>query len=266
MRSEELRITIVQANQQWENKAANFSMYRQLLPEGLHTDLIVLPEMFHTCFTMNAHSFAESMENSAGINFLKSIARQYNAVVYTSLIIQENDRFYNRGVWVEPDGKIETYDKRKRFGMAGEDQVFAAGQLEKIVALKGWKFNLQICYDLRFPENARNGLLNGEARYDVLIYVANWPERRASHWRSLLVARAIENQCYVIGVNRVGLDGNSLNYSGDSAVINALGENISHLQQHEQGVETIVLKSTDLLDVREKLPFLKDSDYRSFEI
>lgn len=263
---EELRVTLVQADQQWENKLANFNLYKQLLPENLQTDVIVLPEMFHTCFTMQAASYAETMENSEGIAFILELSKKYNAAVYTSLIIREQEQFYNRGVWVTPDGAIEVYDKRKQFGMAGEDQVFSAGKKEKIVHFMGWKINLQICYDLRFPENVRNGMIGNDARYDVLIYVANWPERRASHWCHLLEARAIENQCYVVGVNRVGVDGNDLNYSGDSMVVDALGETLSHLKPQEQGVETVVLNRTDLASVREKLPFLKDSDYRSFEI
>ena len=263
---EELRVTLVQADQQWENKLANFNLYKQLLPENLQTDVIVLPEMFHTCFTMQAASYAETMENSEGIAFILELSKKHNAAVYTSLIIREQEQFYNRGVWVTPDGAIEVYDKRKRFGMAGEDQVFSAGKKEKIVHFMGWKINLQICYDLRFPENVRNGMIGNDARYDVLIYVANWPERRASHWCHLLEARAIENQCYVVGVNRVGVDGNDLNYSGDSMVVDALGETLSHLKPQEQGVETVVLNRTDLASVREKLPFLKDSDYRSFEI
>ena len=264
--SEELRVTLVQADQQWEDKLANFNLFKQLLPENLQTDVIILPEMFHTCFTMKAASFAETMENSEGIAFIQELSKKYNAAIYTSLIIREQDHFYNRGIWVTPNGMIETYDKRKRFGMAGEDQVFSAGQNERIVEFRGWKINLQICYDLRFPENVRNGMIGNDARYDMLIYVANWPERRASHWRHLLVARAIENQCYVVGVNRVGLDGNALNYSGDSMVINALGETLSDLKPNEQGIETVVLNKTDLTGIREKLPFLKDSDYRSFEI
>jgi predicted amidohydrolase len=263
---EELRITLVQADQQWENKLANFSMYKQLLPENLQTDILVLPEMFHTCFTMRAAEFAETMEHSTGIAFLKELSKKYVAAVYTSLIIQDQDRFYNRGVWVTPDGKVEVYDKRKRFGMAGEDLVFAAGEKEKIVHYNGWKINLQICYDLRFPENVRNGLVGKEARYDLVLYVANWPERRATHWRQLLVARAIENQCFVAGVNRVGVDGNGLNYRGDSMVVDALGETLSTLKPNLQSIETVVLMKSDLEEVREKLPFLKDSDYRSFEI
>lgn len=267
MKSEDLlRVTLVQANQKWEDKQANMENYTRLLPADLTTDLIVLPEMFHTSFTMEPQVLAETMENSTGLEFLKSLSKKYQAAVYTSLIISEKDCFYNRGVWVTPDGSITTYDKRKRFGMAGEDRVFSAGDQEVIVTWKNWKINLQICYDLRFPENVRNGLVDGEARYDLLLYVANWPERRALHWKSLLVARAIENQCVVVGVNRVGVDGNDLNYSGDSVVVNALGEILAAPKPGHECIETIVLNKRELNEVREKLPFLKDSNYRSFEI
>jgi omega-amidase len=263
---QDLRITLVQANQIWEDKLANLAHYEALLKEVKTTDLIVLPEMFHTCFSMRPERLAEKMDSSIGLDWLKKQADTRNAAFYTSLIIEEDGKYFNRGVFVEPDGTITEYDKRKRFGLAGEDIVFAAGNSERIVHYKGWNINLQICYDLRFPENVRNYLVDGEARYDVIIYVANWPERRSTHWTTLLKARAIENQAYVVGVNRVGEDANQLIYSGDSLLISALGETISNFQQREESVETHVLKMSDLHQIRENLPFLKDSTNRSFEI
>ncbi|MFN5983658.1 MAG: nitrilase-related carbon-nitrogen hydrolase [Fluviicola sp.] len=254
----DLNVTLVQADQVWENKAANFSNYLNLLSGLEQTDLIVLPEMFNTAFSMNAEELAEEFDLSESIEWLKQLAKVKNAAVYTSLMIQSNGNFYNRGVFVRSSGEIEFYDKRKRFAMAGEDTVFSAGNEEVIVDYLGWKINLQVCYDLRFPENIRNEMKDGKAKYDLLLYVANWPERRVTHWKSLLVARAIENQCYVIGVNRVGTDGKGLTYSGDSFGISPLGEKIGEIQQFEQKSETINLDVQLLTETREKLPFLKD--------
>jgi predicted amidohydrolase len=254
----DLKVTLVQADQVWENKEANFSNYLNLLSGLEQTDLIVLPEMFNTAFSMNADELAEEFDSSESIEWLKQLAKVKNAAVYTSLMIQSNGNFYNRGVFVRPSGEIEFYDKRKRFAMAGEDTVFSAGNEEVIVDYLGWKINLQVCYDLRFPENIRNEIKNGKTKYDLLLYVANWPERRVTHWKSLLVARAIENQCYVVGVNRVGTDGKGLTYSGDSFGISPLGEKIGEIQQFEQKIETINLDVEFLTETREKLPFLKD--------
>ena len=251
-----LKVTLVQANQVWENKGANYLNYEQLLV-GVETDLIVLPEMFHTGFSMNAAKLSEKWGDSEGINWLRKIAFNKNAAIYTSLIVEENQRFYNRGVFIFPTGEIEFYDKRKTFGLAGEDQVFTAGTRETIVVYKGWRIQLQICYDLRFPENVRNKIDSNQIpSYDVIVYVANWPEKRILHWNALLKARAIENQCYVIGVNRIGTDGNNLVYSGDSKAINALGTVLT--EKSEENATTSVLDMNELNEIREKLPFLKD--------
>jgi omega-amidase len=253
----DLRITLMQANQIWEDKQANLRHYEQLI-SGVSTDLIVFPEMFHTGFSMNPEKLAEKMTDSQGIAWLKRIAAEKNAACFTSLIIEENNCFYNRGVFVEPAGKITVYDKRKCFGLAGEDLIFTAGKNTAIVAYNGWKINLQICYDLRFPEICRNEIKDETALYDVLIYVANWPERRKHHWNSLLVARAIENQCFVVGVNRVGTDANALSYSGNSVVINALGETEATTNEIEECIVTAIIDKKALNDIRSKLPFLKD--------
>lgn len=250
-----LRITLVQADQIWENAEDNFKSYSRLL-KGVETDLILLPEMFQTCFSMNTH-LSESFEQSQSINWLKEMAREMNAAFYTSLMIEEEGKFYNRGVFVQPNGNISTYDKRKTFGLAGEDKHFTGGKSETIVNFKGWNIQLQICYDLRFPEIVRNQISNDNAAYDVILYVANWPEKRSEHWKALLKARAIENQCYVIGVNRVGIDANGFNYSGDSRCIDALGIEES-LSPGKEEVRTIVMKKNDLDKIRELLPFLKD--------
>jgi omega-amidase len=253
----DLRITLVQANQIWEDKQANLNHFEQLIAE-VETDLLVFPEMFHTGFSMNPEKLAERMMDSQGLTWLKRIAAEKNAACYTSLIIEENNCYFNRGVFVEPSGKITSYDKRKCFGLAGEDMIFSAGNSSTIVDYNGWKINLQICYDLRFPEICRNEIKDETALYDVLIYVANWPERRKHHWNSLLIGRAIENQCVVIGVNRVGTDANSLSYSGNSVVINALGEITATTNENEEQIVTSFISKESLLETREKLPFLKD--------
>ncbi len=260
---QDLRITFVQADQIWEDKTANLKHYEALLKPVTATDLILLPEMFQTGFSMNTGSLAENMENSPGISWLKQQAAEKNAAFYTSLIIEEDGNYYNRGVFIAPSGDITCYDKRKLFGMAEESDHFTAGTKEVIVDYLGWRINLQICYDLRFPENCRNGEIDGEAVYDVLLYVANWPERRIKHWSVLLPARAIENQCYVAGLNRVGRDNLGLSYNGQSKLINLFGEEISNLSDTES-VITCSISYLELKQSREKLPFLKDSNYRLF--
>lgn len=259
---QDLRITLIQADQFWEDKKANLKHYEALLQSVSHTDLVLLPEMFQTGFSMNVAALAEQMDNSPSIEWLKTQATEKKAAFYTSLIIEENDNYYNRGVFVEPSGQIHIYDKRKLFGMADESVYFHAGNKETIVEYLGWKINLQICYDLRFPENVRNGEINGQAAYDLLLYVANWPERRIQHWSALLPARAIENQCYVAGLNRIGKDNTGLHYNGQSKLINLLGEEISNLSELES-VNTVSISYSELKRLRENLPFLKDSKYRS---
>jgi predicted amidohydrolase len=252
---QDLRITLVQANQAWEDKTANFNNYTRLLL-GVESDLIILPEMFQTGFSMNAGELAEDFENSESINWLRRKSKELNAAIYTSVIIRENMSNYNRGVFVFPDGNLKTYDKRKRFALAGEDKYYSAGSTETIVEFKSWKINLQICYDLRFPELIRNRMENGQPAYDLLLYVANWPERRRKHWITLLNARAIENQCYVAGVNRCGEDGKGIIYSGDSAVYDPFGEQVISCD-HEEATSAVINFSV-LAEIREKLPFLND--------
>lgn len=252
-----LRVTLVQANQVWENKTANFKNYSRLL-EGISTDLILLPEMFNTGFSMNAADLAEDFDASASIDWLKQESRQRNAAFYTSLMVRDRGNYYNRGVFVEPSGAVHYYDKRKTFSLAGEDTVFSRGVQERIVHYSGFNFQLQICYDLRFPEIGRNRLDSNQFPvFDVMLFVANWPEKRTEHWKALLKARAIENQCYVIGVNRVGKDGKELNYSGDSLLIDALGDAQGCLPEKE-GAVTFVIKKDELNKIREMLPFLRD--------
>lgn len=260
-----LKLTLVQAHQSWEDKPANLQHFEALLADLGETDLILLPEMFHTGFSMNGAALAETMEHSAALEWIKRMAAEKQAAVYTSFIARDGEHLYNRGVFVRADGSVAVYDKRKTFGMAGENAVYASGAGERIVEYKGWKINLQICYDLRFPENVRNGIADdGKPRYDLLLYVANWPARRIAHWNALLPARAIENQCVVAAVNRVGTDANGLDYSGDSAVYDALGERKLSFEKGAESVQTVEISGTALDEIREKLPFLIDSDYRLF--
>jgi omega-amidase len=256
----DLRIALLQTDQKWEDKHANLTRFEEqisLISEPV--DIIVLPEMFHTSFSMNAQELAETMDNSLGLDFLRKNANEKNCAFYTSLIIKEGAHFRNRGVFVEPDGKVHIYDKRKSFGLAGEDKVFTNGTKETIVSFRGWNIQLQICYDLRFPEIIRNSINEaGDVAYDLVLYVANWPAKRVLHWTTLLKARAIENQSYVVGVNRVGTDGNGLVYSGDSIVSDPLGAAISTVTGEEDCL-IATISSVVLQETRKNLPFLKDS-------
>ena len=253
-----LTIALVQVNQIWENKPRNLGLYEQLISKLKNIDLIVLPEMFNTSFSMKPKNLAEEMNDSHGIKWLKKHAKQKQCAIYTSLIIKEHNKFFNRGVFIYPDGNIDFYDKRKCFSLVNEGDYFKAGDKEKIVSYLSWNINLQICYDLRFPLNVINSFTKDESpKYDLLIYVANWPEKRIKQWDILLKARAIENQCFVLGVNRTGTDGNNIKYSGNSVAINPIGKNLSTLTDKET-VIVVKINKKELINIREKLPFLKD--------
>lgn len=255
---QDLKVALVQANQVWETKHENLDHFSTILENIDGVDLILLPEMFHTGFSMQAELLAEETESSLGIAWLRETAKKHSAAVYTSLIIKEKERFYNRGVFVFPTGEMKTYDKRKSFGLAGEDEVYTAGEKESIVKFKDWNFQLQICYDLRFPEIVRNRILpEGIPAYDVVLYVANWPEKRKEHWNTLLKARAIENQAYVLGVNRVGSDNKNQVYSGNSVAIDALG-NAEMCPENKEDILFYTLRKEPHLSVLQSLPFLKD--------
>lgn len=255
---QDLRIALVQAHQVWEDKNANLAHFSGLLAETEQVDLILLPEMFQTGFSMNAEQLAEEMIDSVSIKWLKDLASKKNAAIYTSMIVREHGKFFNRGLFVEPNGTITVYDKRKTFGLAGEDLTYSAGTEERIVHFKGWNLQLQICYDLRFPEIVRNRMTSNQLpAYDVILYIANWPARRNEHWKALLKARAIENQSYVVGVNRVGEDANGLSYSGDSVVVDALGT-VNFCEPGNEEVKIVTLLNENLSSTRELLPFLKD--------
>lgn len=257
----DLVVTCVQSIQYWEEKPANLKHYDELLATSnlKKTDVLLFPEMFHTGFSMQAEKLAESMDNSEGIQWLKEKASQLDCLVITSLIIEANAQFYNRMVACFPNGEMRWYDKNHLFSLAGEDQNYTAGTTKSIVTFRGWKINLQICYDLRFPESCRNSIgKDGKPEYDLLVYVANWPTRRISHWDILIPARAVENQCYVVGVNRVGQDGNAIQYDGHSMVVNPLGDKDAFYGKGEELVFQSTLSREKLDQTREIIPFLKD--------
>ena len=255
MAAQQLKCTLIQPDIIWEDKQANIAMYEQYIagvPEK--TEVVILPEMFTTGFSMAPERLAETMEGPT-VHWMKTIARKYTCILTGSLIIEEDGNYYNRMLWVQPDGVIGKYDKRHLFGYAKEDEHYTAGENRLIVSVKGFRICLLVCYDLRFPVWARNK----NEEYDVLLYVANWPERRSMAWKTLLQARAIENQSYVIGVNRVGDDGNHIHYSGDSSVFGPLGEQI--WQESNKAVcHTVILEKEVITEARQHFPFLKDAD------
>ena len=259
-----LTFTLMQADLHWEDKEANLRMFEERI-NGLQqkTQVVVLPEMFSTGFSMKPEQLAETMEGTT-VQWMKKTAAEKKIILTGSVIIKENGHYYNRLLWMLPNGQYGQYDKRHLFAFAGEDQHYTGGTQRLIASVNGWKINLLVCYDLRFPAWARQQFdSNRNFEYDVLIYVANWPEKRSLAWKTLLQARAIENQCYVVGVNRVGKDGNEIYHSGDSMVIDPLGEVLYH-KTREEDVHTITLDKEHLQQIREKFPFWRDAD--SFEI
>ncbi|MBC7936872.1 MAG: amidohydrolase [Rhizobacter sp.] len=259
-----LTITTIQTDLHWENKTANLRMLEDKLRNlEQSAEVVLLPEMFSTGFSMRPEALAETM-NGETVSWMKEMSAHYRIVLAGSVIIKEGDKFFNRFIWMLPNGQYGIYDKRHRFAFGGEDKFYTAGNKRTIASVKGWKINLQVCYDLRFPVWARQQNNVNEAgenlpEYDVLIYVANWPERRSHAWKTLLCARAIENQCYVIGVNRVGKDGNDIYHSGNSMVIDPLGEVLYHMAD-EEDIFTITLQKEHLENVRNKFPFWRDGD------
>jgi omega-amidase len=258
-----LTVTIIQTKLFWENKHANLRMLEEKInsiPEK--TEIVVLPEMFSTGFSMKPEELAETMEGET-VSWMKEMAAK-NAVILTgSVTINEEGKYFNRLIWMLPNGQYGFYDKRHLFGFAHEDEHYHPGAKRLIASVKGWKINLQVCYDLRFPVWARQQvkIMDEEMlpEFDLLIYVANWPERRSHAWKTLLCARAIENQCYVVGVNRVGKDGNDIYHSGNSMVIDPLGEVLYH-NPDDEDIFTLTLEKEHLDNVRAKFPFWKDGD------
>ncbi|WP_091392393.1 amidohydrolase [Flavobacterium noncentrifugens] len=248
-----MKIVLIQAPLVWENPEANRSYFLQKIAGTTEAELIVLPEMFSTGFTMHPKNIAETMDGES-IRAMKSWAAQKNAAVAGSVVIEENGHFYNRLVFVFPSGEIKTYDKRHLFSLAGEEKTYTPGSEKLIVEYLGWKICLLVCYDLRFPVFSRN-----VEDYDLLVYVANWPKVRINAWDILLKARAVENLVYTVGVNRVGFDGNGHEYSGHSQVVDFLGNEVLPAQENE-GVFVVEIDKEDQNETRKKLGFLNDKD------
>lgn len=251
-----MRLTIVQSSLIWENAEANLLQFSQKL-ESLRgsTDLIILPEMFSTGFSMDAAKLAEPMEGPT-MSWLKSQAASLGAAITGSFICLENGRYFNRLAFVFPDGRFETYDKKHLFVLTHEQDNFSSGNKKLVLEWQGFRIRPLICYDLRFPVWSRN---DAQDPYDLLIYVANWPMRRSLHWRSLLAARAIENQAFVAGVNIFGSDGNGFGYTGDSTLFDFSGQQIFQISGKE-GMFTTSISTEELQAYRQQLPFLADAD------
>lgn len=249
-----MKIALIQSDLYWEQPDKNRNHFEQKINEiSEAVELIVLPEMFATGFTMNAKEVAETMQGET-VLWMQSLAKQKKSAITGSLIIEENKQYYNRMLFVFPDGKMQQYDKRHLFSLAGEDQFYTGGTQKVIVDYSGWKICLQICYDLRFPVFARN-----VENYDLLLYVANWPKVRINAWDALLKARAIENLSYVIGVNRVGSDANNYEHVGHSQVVDFLGNYVLDPQENED-VFIVQIDRNVMLETRKKLDFLGDKD------
>lgn len=282
---QDLSVTLIQTDLYWENPIANLANLEEKIAQiSTQTDLIILPEMFNTGFTMNAKAVAEPM-NFTTFKWLRQQAKKANAVVTGSFIVKEGDKFFNRLIWMRPDGSYEKYDKRHLFRMGNEHLTFTGGTERIIIELKGWKICPLICYDLRFPVWSRQvhshqgtkALREVESEptsniqhpasntYDLLIYVANWPAARSQVWDTLLQARAIENQSYCIGVNRVGNDGMGLNYSGNSAIIDFKGNPVFY-QKELEVIHSQILNYQELIDFRAKFPAYLDADDFTIEL
>ena len=256
-----LTISLIQSNLFWEDKARNleqFSSKFEVLPK--ETQVVILPEMFSTGFSMKPEQLAETMDGTT-VEWMKNMSSKHRKIITGSIIIEEEGHYFNRLIWMLPNGEYYHYDKRHLFAYGEEDKHYTAGEKKLIVQVNGWKICLMVCYDLRFPVWARQKSMgeNNEPSYDVLVYVVNWPQRRSHPWKTLLQARAIENQSYVIGVNRVGDDGNGIYHSGDSMLVDPIGE-VVWTKENDEAIFTYTLQPDELNKVRNHFPFLNDAD------
>lgn len=233
-------------------------MLQKKIESVQNSEVVILPEMFSTGFSMHPEALAETMEGDT-VRWMKEISAERRIILAGSVIITENGHYFNRLIWMLPNGSYGFYDKRHLFSFAGEDEHYTPGNKRLIASVKGWKINLQVCYDLRFPVWARQAA-HEQPEYDLLVYVANWPQRRNQAWKTLLQARAIENQCYVVGVNRVGNDANNIYHSGDSMIVDPLG-NILYHKEKDEDIHTTLLERTLLEETRSRFPFWKDGDH-----
>ena len=265
-----LTITTIQTDLIWEDKEANLRLLeKKILSLAGPVEVVVLPEMFSTGFSMKPEFFAEPMDGPA-VSWMRTVAASRKIILTGSLIIREGNDYFNRLIWMQPNGVFGYYDKRHRFAYAGEDQSYSAGCKRLITSVKGWRVLPLICYDLRFPVWSRqtasitHGGVDGNLEYDLLLYVANWPQRRSHAWKTLLQARAIENQCFVAGVNRIGNDGNGIYHSGDTGIIGPLGEVLYDAAEREE-VFSLTLQKETLTGVRQHFPFWRDADQFTIE-
>jgi len=250
-----LKVALLQTDLVWENIEQNLIRFSEKI-NGIEeqVDLILLPEMFSTGFSMKPQNLAETMDGTT-VKWMLNLATKKNVAIAGSIIIKDNEAYYNRFLFVKPTGEVEYYDKRHLFTLAGEDKVYTSGNKKTVINYKGFKICPLICYDLRFPVWARN-----VEDYDVLIYVANWPKPRIAAWDTLLKARAIENMCFTIGVNRIGEDSNKLKYNGHSAVYNCLGEEMTDTVENVESIIVVTLNKKHITKVRSNLNFLNDKD------
>lgn len=261
---QDLNISIIQANLIWENPEQNLADFQIRLDKiTTDPDLIILPEMFNTGFTMNVDKCAEK-EKGLTVTWLKEQAKKKDCIICGSLLIEDENKFFNRMFWMHPEGTFETYNKRHLFRMGDEHLTMSQGNRNKIIELNGWKINLQICYDLRFPVWSKNNYSDGNYEYDLLIYIANWPKVRNHAYKSLLLARAIENQAYVLWVNRIGEDGNGVLYSGDSMIIDPYGKIVTMAEESAEQIIESAISYEKLKDYREK--FGVGLDWDKFDI
>ena len=249
-----LSICLIQSNLFWQDIDANLTHFKCLIEKTKETNIILLPEMFNTAFCPNSKNLSEKMDGKT-INWMKEMSKAKNCAISGSLMVEEKKKVYNRLIWISKNGVITTYDKRHLFSLANENESLSKGSERLIVEVDGWKICPLICYDLRFPVFSRNNV-----DYDVLIYLANWPITRIDAWNTLLKARAIENQCYTIGVNRVGKDGNGIPFSGHSKVLDAFGNELCCATENEEEVLKIKISLDDLKLQRSQMNFLNDRD------
>jgi omega-amidase len=261
---QDLKIAIIQSNLLWEDIPGNLALFDQKIDAIKEkSDLIVLPEMFSTAFSMDPASCCEKPGGQAFL-WMKEKAAKKNCCITGSIISCDQGKYYNRMIWMAPDGSFQHYDKKHLFRFAGEHEVFSAGKEKITPSLKGWNLRPLVCYDLRFPVWSKNTFSHNKFEYDCLIYAANWPEKRREAWISLLVARAIENQAYVIGVNRIGTDGKGNAHSGDSMVIDPKGNILVRIPANIESTELVSLSYSEMQNYREH--FLVSLDWDKFKI
>jgi len=262
----DLTISLIQTDLLWEDPERNLDHLSSVMDQmDTPVDLIILPEMFNTGFSIHPERFAEKMDGRT-VAFLRSQAKKKNCILCGSLMVEENGKFYNRLCWATPDGSVIHYDKRHLFRLSDESKVFTAGNTKKVLMLKGWKILPLICYDLRFPVWSKNTWSSGKGYdYDLLLYVANWPESRSHVWKTLLMARAIENQIYVAGVNRIGTDGEGTTYSGESMFIDPKGRILKEAGKYKTAIMTTVLPFGELQKFRDSFQIGLDWDQFTIE-